>query len=305
MRKFIFIFIILISLIITGCIKEDFDECSVKVKLMFSYRGDGNSEIFMDKHEKVDLYIYNQSDEFVGKKEISKEELIQFQGAYLSLLPGNYRIVCWGNVLNKTKVKEDRFTTSRISHYADNELTDCVNAIDSLYYGTYELNVPETHKLVKDTLISDIIPFQGAHIKFHVKVKGLSHYFPNTEIMPIRISMSKLPLVCDFKRNNTDDKCNYHVALGTGRTNPFDEYSTSFNSMRFSNDNEIGLNLVRNSDNSIFFTLPLKDFLTKENIDVESYNEVAVPIEIEFFGTEIGVGISVKKWDEVIIDPEL
>lgn len=57
---------ILLLVTVTGCIKENLDDC--ETTLYFSYLGDGTKEIFPQKIEKVDMYIYNQNNVFVQKQ---------------------------------------------------------------------------------------------------------------------------------------------------------------------------------------------------------------------------------------------
>ena len=65
MKKAIILYILLL-VTVTGCIKENLDDC--ETTLYFSYLGDGTKEIFPQKIEKVDMYIYNQNNVFVQKK---------------------------------------------------------------------------------------------------------------------------------------------------------------------------------------------------------------------------------------------
>ena len=55
MKKAIILYILLL-VTVTGCIKENLDDC--ETTLYFSYLGDGTKEIFPQKIEKVDMYIY-------------------------------------------------------------------------------------------------------------------------------------------------------------------------------------------------------------------------------------------------------
>ena len=52
MKKAIILYILLL-VTVTGCIKENLDDC--ETTLYFSYLGDGTKEIFPQKIEKVDM----------------------------------------------------------------------------------------------------------------------------------------------------------------------------------------------------------------------------------------------------------
>lgn len=83
---------------LTGCIRENIDDCETPVDLEFQYFGNGIVDIFPDRIDSVLMYVYElPSGRLRQTKEISKEELAARQGADLRLNPGDYRIVCWGN----------------------------------------------------------------------------------------------------------------------------------------------------------------------------------------------------------------
>ena len=60
MKKAIILYILLL-VTVTGCIKENLDDC--ETTLYFSYLGDGTKEIFPQKIEKVDMYINSSQPE--------------------------------------------------------------------------------------------------------------------------------------------------------------------------------------------------------------------------------------------------
>jgi hypothetical protein len=70
MKKAIILYILLL-VTVTGCIKENLDDC--ETTLYFSYLGDGTKEIFPQKIEKVDMYIYNQKQCICTEKQFSTE----------------------------------------------------------------------------------------------------------------------------------------------------------------------------------------------------------------------------------------
>ena len=70
MKKAIILYILLL-VTVTGCIKENLDDC--ETTLYFSYLGDGTKEIFPQKIEKVDMYIYNQNNVFVQKTVLNRK----------------------------------------------------------------------------------------------------------------------------------------------------------------------------------------------------------------------------------------
>lgn len=300
-RTSVFLFSVLL---LVGCVKEDLTDCNIRVKLLFNYTGDGRTDIFMDKHEAVHLYVYDQASRLVDQQLIGREELEELQGTWLSLRSGNYRVVCWGNVLDNSATEaKGAFADARLTHCtAQSRAQDTYQHIDSLYYGTYQLEVPETHTLIKDTLICDVVDFESAHIKYEVLIKGLDLAFPGKE-NPATLRLSDVPLSYDFNKTTSAAACCYQPELTIlSKRNTY----TSFNTMRVANQNDIVFNLIRNDTNQQFYSFSLIDFLQSEEIDVESKQEITVPILIEFteeLGVNVEVSISVKEWNGIILEP--
>ena len=58
---------------LNGCIREDRDDCKGRVMLRFRYVGDGTTDIFPDKIEKVTVYVYSADNgALVGVSEYDK-----------------------------------------------------------------------------------------------------------------------------------------------------------------------------------------------------------------------------------------
>ena len=135
---------------LTGCIRENIDDCETPVDLEFQYFGNGIVDIFPDRIDSVLMYVYElPSGKLRQTKEIFKEELAARQGADLRLNPGDYRIVCWGNAGEGSSIDtEGKVITS--SEYAGG---DVPSGIEELYFGTVDLNVPQTLRAVKETVV--------------------------------------------------------------------------------------------------------------------------------------------------------
>ena len=160
MRKDIILYILLLATV-TGCIKEDLDDC--ETTLYFSYLGDGIKEIFPQKIDKVDMYVYNQDNVCIQKAVLNKNELNRQRGTTLNLPSGQYHIVCWGNSLNDTRINDGSTLQNSIvgaPHYFTKEL---ISTNDSLYFGERKITIAnEGYK-------TDTVFFGSAHIICHRK----------------------------------------------------------------------------------------------------------------------------------------
>ena len=167
MMKYINPFIILLWVVlVAGCIKENRDDCG-RCTLRFSYVGDGTTEIFQKKIEKVNLYVFDANHNCIVSRTLKQNEL-STQSISLELSPGTYRAVCIGNAFEATVI-----TDVNCGNYKDIHCThpcclsgDIIHSNDSLYQGSKEFAVPKNREL------TETIPFSASHIDMYVEVKG-------------------------------------------------------------------------------------------------------------------------------------
>ena len=291
MKKAIILYILLL-VTVTGCIKENLDDC--ETTLYFSYLGDETKEIFPQKIEKVDMYIYNQNNVCIQKAVLNRKELGRQRGTTLNLPSGQYHVVCWGNSLNDTKINEGSSLKNNIvgaPHYFTKEL---ITTNDSLYFGEREITI------TNEGYRTDTVHFSSAHIKMRIELEGLDAV-NNTRaaVSPISIEVGNLSSTVDFTKTFSNERISYYplVNFDSG----IQKFGAKFNVLRFNNDNEVYLRLHDNQTNKELYTMQLKDFMKENNITVEGINEATVGIRIRFNGT----AVTVKPWDEEIIRPGL
>ncbi len=283
---------ILLLVTVTGCIKENLDDC--ETTLYFSYLGDETKEIFPQKIEKVDMYIYNQNNVCIQKAVLNRKELGRQRGTTLNLPSGQYHVVCWGNSLNDTKINEGSSLKNNIvgaPHYFTKEL---ITTNDSLYFGEREITI------TNEGYRTDTVHFSSAHIKMRIELEGLDAV-NNTRaaVSPISIEVGNLSSTVDFTKTFSNERISYYplVNFDSG----IQKFGAKFNVLRFNNDNEVYLRLHDNQTNKELYTMQLKDFMKENNITVEGINEATVGIRIRFNGT----AVTVKPWDEEVIRPGL
>ena len=284
---------LLLSMIVTlplagGCIRENMDDCKGKVTLRFRYVGDGTTDIFPEKIEHVTMYVYSIADgSLAAIQKYDDNALAAYQGADVMLFPGRYEVVCWGNALEETTIKEGE----KIAANGYFENTD-IATNDPLYYGTIEIEVPET--LVENNYICD---FVCSHVKFRVRVEG----FDQTTMGVPSLELTQLASFTDFDNVPSDEeRCSYHPVLAAGSDGEQTVYTAEFNTLRFNDDNDIMLRLHSDETRVVAHEFPLADFLQEHNIAVEGVNEVTVPILIRFSP----IGVTIDDWDSVPVNPD-
>lgn len=284
---------LLLSMIVTlplagGCIRENMDDCKGKVTLRFRYVGDGTTDIFPEKIEHVTMYVYSIADgSLVAEQRYDDNALTAYQGADLTLFPGRYEVVCWGNALEETTINEgEKIAANGYFESAD------IATNDPLYYGTIEIEVPET--LAENNYICD---FVCSHVKFRVRVEG----FDQSTMGVPTLELTQLASFTDFDNVPTDEeRCSYHPILAAEYDEEQPVYTAEFNTLRFTDENDIMLRLHSNESRAVAHEFPLADFLQEHNIAVEGINEVTVSIRIRFSP----IGVTIDDWDSVPVTPD-
>ena len=275
---------LLLLLLFSACIKESQDDCDVYV--YFSYLGDTDEEIFPQKIDKVNLYVYDESGVLVMNRVFDREELRLSQGTALDLPRGNYHLVCWGNAYETTRINDHASLTSAMvaaPHYFTKEI---ITTNDSLYFGMRDITIQGNGEE------RDTVYFNSSHIKMRVEIVGLEG-----EEMPLQIEVGNLSPTVDFARNFSTVKEHYYpIAKRDSETGRSD---AKFNVLRFNYDNDVYVNLIDKSTNQVIYNLKLKDFMQDNQITVDGINEAFVGIRFKING----LTVTVTPWEEENIKP--
>lgn len=289
--------ILLVVLTMSGCIKDDQNDCppAFNALLSFKYAGDNDDAgMFAKMIDGVNLYVFDKSGQFVTKQEIDKSALITLQGTQLNLTPGEYIIVCWGNVFENTKVSDfDVFNSGVVNHPNYNIEGKSIPTNDHLYYGKYEVTVPQSG------VVSGEILFKGAHINMEIFVQGLG-ISGQKETYPIIEVRNLMPQYGFDMENRQPLQTTYLPEIF------YDEKlmasTVYFQVLRFADDNPIIIDIKDSATKEIKASINLKDFILKEGIILKNKNEVTISILIEF--ADLGIKITVPNWDDTDITPK-
>lgn len=291
MKQITYFSIILLVALTTGCIKEDLDSCDTN--LLFRYFGDGTKDIFPEKIEKVDLYVYSENGALVETIGLDQDDLRRNQGTPLNLPAGKYRVVCWGNTRNDTRIDQAMTINTALvaaPHYFTKEL---ITTNDSLYIGSRDIDI------YQDASSTDTVYFSSSHIKMYIELEGLEEVAQADGTSPIDIEIGNLSPTVNFAKTFSSENVSYRpVVRKEGNTSG---YKSRFNVLRFNDKNSIYINLVSKETNKTIYTLNLKDFMQNNHISVDGINEVTVGIRFRFNGTSV----TVQPWDEEVIKPGL
>ncbi len=266
-----------------GCIRDDRSDCTCSVDLSFLYYGDGTSDIFPTKVDKVNLYVYSSANVLVEEHTYNKSALSERQGAHLDLMPGDYHIVLWGNAFDNTTVKTD-WASASVSEPAWTKADSYVGT-DSLYFSCIDLNVPTTLVDVNETCY-----FDCSHIDMHVKVTGFVGAFEEdgTLITSITLNHTNCPAWTDFNNvPSTADLCEVNPPASA---DPDDSsaYIFTYNVLRFKEADPTTLE-IKDQNGNVAYTVDLAQFIADNAIALDDVQEAEVRVEISLNGVTVEV----------------
>lgn len=283
--------------LLTGCIREDRSDCSCDVFLDFMYTGDGQTDIFPDKIDKVNMYVYSAADRsLAGEYELDKAALTEHQGIHLYLRPGNYRIVCWGNAADRThihKVYDEAKVAEPVWFKSDEFFT----GNDELYFSELEISVPETLRDVEETC-----NFECSHIDMYVQLKGFKGAIgPDGQKADIVVAHTGLPAYTDFFNVPAqNERCEVIPEIHDDPDNE-DSYILKYHVLRFSEQEETAIDIRDLEGNSILDDGPISvtDFISNYGVEIDDVQEASVAIKL----TLGPVGVEVADWNIVDVKP--
>ena len=273
--------------LLTGCIREDRSDCTCDVLLSFIYMGDGDDDIFPEKIDQVNMYVYSAADNsLAGEYVFDKDALTAEQGAHLHLFPGNYRIVCWGNMFENTQV-EKTYSEAKVAEPVWFK-SDSYTGTDPLYFSDVEISVPESLQDVTETC-----EFESSHIDMYVKLKGFKGAMGQSgEEVAVNVSHTGCHAYTDFFNVPAAEKCEVMPEI---MDDPEDEdsYIMQYNVLRFTEDEATSLILTNSADGNEIYTVSIPDFIDRYEVEVDGKQEAAVAIQI----TLGPVGVEVVEWN--------
>ena len=299
-----------VILCLASCIRENIDDCDTPVEIDFVYYGNGIVDIFPERVDSVLMFIYEQpSGELVRTVELPKSALEERQGASLRLVPGDYRIVCWGNAGEGSKIDTSEGTICS-SDYAGGKVP---SGIEELYFGASEITVPHTLRPVRETMV-----YEASYIMMRVELidfgyigevevggsslNGLSAR--GTEEPTVTMTHADHSALIDFTNTPSQEMTDYLPLL---EAHPSEDHSyiADYLVPRFDNGTQSRLEIVRNDTGATIFDRPVSELMDELDITIDRRNEQMVNLRLRLIVTQTGVQIEVLGWNTEIVFPDL
>lgn len=318
MLRYKILWILLSALSLAACIDEDKDDCgptptkdNLSIKFDYIYK---KEELLKEKIHKIDVFVFDEKGRFVKSQQVDSLALNNSSGTGIILEPGNYRIICWGNVSNKSAFSAFNSGTLFDNLFLTNVpiSTRVAEGLrsrngDLLYFAPNNVindlsDIPLT-KVSQESITNDTIYFHSAHAQINVYVKGLEDRGTDGNNLAPTIELTEIPQEYNFKMQSTgkvitySDQSTYQVIAGERIA------AKTFYTPVLRNQNPIQIKIRKSSDNSILTTISLEKFLKENNLSVEGAEQQIISILIGFKQTS--VEITLPGWQEEPVQPDL
>ena len=296
---------VLAGLLSTSCFQEDYSECYNIYKLVMSYKGDGTSEIFSEKINRVEMYVFDESAACVSSTVLPDKDVAAGVTVLPPLPAGDYRIVCVGNTYDTEVENLSSKDYTKILFAAEDYLKgETVDGNDSLYYASVDYQIKGFSPMIYEE--TKTARFASSHYDILVEVVNAPEYVgkhPKIELLGV------LPQT-DFENTAKGQPTDYIMET------VYDGVKTTTarnNIMRHTNHEDVYLR-VTGEDGSEVALINFAEHLEKFKLYIDpTKQECLIPFRIEFGtperpypGDELcaEITITLPSWMLELVKPE-
>ena len=278
----------------TSCIKEDHSQCHNVYQLAFSYMGDGKTEIFSEKIDRVQMYVFDENSNCVAAELLSDADVQARVTTLPPLEPGDYKIVCVGNAYETEVESLSSGNLEQVVFAAKDYVAGkTVSGNDPLYWSSIDYTIApyDEYKQVETQTTN----FASSHFDVIVEIEGVpaqtkASGYPTIELVGVSPQT-------DFTNKAKGQATTYVMDAVHDGVNTL---SAKANIMRHKDNEAVYLRLV-GSGGASMVEVNFAQHIAKYKIDVTKH-ECVIPFKIEFHSASISV--TVPSWFIENVTPE-
>lgn len=297
-RNIAMCFFAVAGLALDSCIREDHSDCYNRYCLELSYVGDGTEEIFSEKIDRVDMYVFDSLGRCVENSSLPEKDLKARSTMLPPLPPGDYRIILIGNPHSTGTEGLSSGDFSQMTFASQDYLEGRVpSGNDPLYHASVNYRI-EPYDWQKQMEVRTAL-FSSSHYDVTVEVSGVPSVDTRSSGLPV-IELSGLSPGTDFNNVACGDPVSYIL---TSTHDGSRTLSAECSIMRHADQSEVYLRVLSSDRKEVLAEVNFADFIEEhpDVIDV-SLHEVLIPFRIEFLSAD--VSISLPDWMINEVKPE-
>lgn len=274
---------------------DDLSDCFGNT-LLFSYKADDGKEHLLEYVEKIDLFIYDASGNFV--KTLTTDKRMLTEGINIKLPEGKYDVIAVANAYDNTVIKKQN-PNGKVSRpeLIDSDVA-AAGGFDHLYLGK---TVIESEPLSKG---KDIIVLHSEHVQIHAVVApdgDAAAWLLANKGEGFHLSVTG-PLASRFyfdgtKQGTTSYDLPFEISEKDGC------FVLDFNVLRFENDTPAIIRLKKGD--TILCEVNVADYIEKykKTLDISGKQEAVLPLY--FKQNTLSMIVKVEPWKAIDVVPAL
>lgn len=282
----------------SSCISEDHSDCTNQYIVQLSYMGDGTTEIFNDKIERVQMYIFDNQQNVLVSYQLADEDVIYRRTLLPPLDEGDYRIVFIGNMFSTGVSGLDSGTYSDMGFasdaYWDNKE---IAGNDSLYFAEVDCRI----KPYSDTRLQTMMraDFESSHYDVSVEIIGVQPDTKSGGGYPTVVLSGVLP-VTDFNNEACGAPTDYVLETSHDGVSTL---TAECCIMRHLVHEDVYMKVIA-ADGSEIVSVNFEEFISAHRDVIDcSKNEVLIPFTVKF--NSVDVSVTIPDWIIKDLIPEI
>ncbi len=299
----------IISLLVTGCINEDWENCPPKTNttVYFSLEDYAGNDIFPAVVECAELFVYDGEGMLVSRSRISGAELNAFAGKRLRLDPGTYTLVVWANAVRSQIVVNENIHWSNTTHNHAMTAVPVDGTLDNgdpLYYAPMDKETPLTVVVPEQGETEVAVELRHAHVKLDITVEGYDLVSRGDATGPLRVEVTDLTSRYGFDMNAHGERVSYRS--NAPYTDSGKGHNRMFNIPVFDIDTPTRIVITDSDGGSVHPDILLSELLN-EKIDVEKLRYL--PVVVRFYEgddtIQVDITVDLPGWGEGVVTPNV